>query len=92
MTNADPVDAFAQMIHIFQMLHPQVIKHLQINVALDFTHYIAAKYFFLVTVEFVGSGHQRRFKLAGFAVKKLVERTLVEWKSFTQDGFKVLAK
>ena len=43
LTNTNPVDALTQVIHVFEVLHPEVIKYLQVNIAFDFAHDFGVK-------------------------------------------------
>ena len=43
LADAHPVDAFAEVIHVFEVLHPEVVENLQVDITLNFAHDFGVK-------------------------------------------------
>ena len=61
------MDTLAEGVHIFKMLHPERIKHIEINLTLSFAHYFFTKLDFLVMVHFFHSGKREFVAIFLFA-------------------------
>src|SRR3990167_10232949 len=85
LADAHPVYALAQVVHIFQMLHPQIIKNLKVNIALYFAHHIVAEALLLRMIMGQRSGFKLTFELISRAVEQFIQRGIVERKNLGQN-------
>ena len=49
------MDAFAKMLHVFEMLHPEDVENTEINLAFDFAHDFGANFEFFHGIGFFDS-------------------------------------
>jgi hypothetical protein len=90
LADAHPVDTFAQVVHVFEVLHPEVVEDLQVNIALDFAHDFGRKGCFAGRVQFAASVFKHLLELVGVGVEQAVQRLFVERKYFADDVFELV--
>ncbi len=82
LANAHPVNALAQVVHVFEVLHPEVVEHLQVDVALDFAHNLGGESRFAGRVQLLGLSLQDLLELSGVGIEQFIERGFVERERF----------
>ena len=55
LTDGAPMNAFAKVLHIFEMLHPKGVEDFKIDFAFNFAHLFFADFLFLEVVGFFDS-------------------------------------
>ena len=50
------MDAFAEVLHILEVLHPEGVEDLEVDFAFDFAHDVGAEFVFFRLVEFFDGG------------------------------------
>ena len=67
LADGAPVDTFTQVLHIFEVLHPEGVEDLEVDFALDFSHDFFAHLLFLGGVGLLDSSEGEFFALFGFS-------------------------
>ena len=70
LADAHPVDTFTQVVHVLEVLHPEVVQYLQVNVALNFAHNFWSEGRFAACIQFFGGGQQNLFELVSFGIEQ----------------------
>ena len=91
LTDAHPVNAFAQVVHVLEVLHPEIIQNLQVDVPLDFAHDFRRKGCFAAVVQFSGFGQQYAAGTCRLRCRTTGPACVVEREYFAHDVFEIIA-
>ena len=58
LTDRAPMNAFAEVLHIFEMLHPERVENIEVNFALNLAHSFFAKLELLIVIHLLERGER----------------------------------